>query len=284
MGVSQIGTDNVVVRMATTPQEIEAAQHLRYKVFYEEFHAVATPEMRRLRRDFDEYDAIADHLIVVDEAIVDPTERIVGTYRLIRRSAAERFGHFYTSNEFDIGLLTRSDASLLEFGRSCVEAEYRTRPVLQLLWQGISEYMMDHDIDLMFGCASFPGTDPAAIEKELSYLYNFHLSPPALRPRALDGMYVEMDTLPKETLNPKEIFPLLPPLIKGYLRLGATIGHGAIVDHQWNSIDVCIVLPLQQLTDRYRKHYARKVNRNFRGYDDLTIAEGEELVAAVSTH
>ena len=277
MGSSQNCADTVVVRLAATPEEIEATQHLRYKVFYEEFHAVATPDMRRLRRDFDDYDTFADHLIVIDEAIADPMQRIVGTYRLLRREAAQAYGRFYTSNEFDIGLLTRSDASLLELGRSCVLAEYRTRPVLQLLWQGITEYMIDHDIDLLFGCASFPGTDPKAIERELSYLYNFHLAPPALRPRALAERYVEMDTLPREQINPKEIFAGLPPLIKGYLRVGATIGQGAIVDRQWNSIDVCIVMPLQQVADRYRRHYSRKVNRNLRGYDDLDPRNGGAL-------
>ena len=122
---------------------------------------------------------------------------------------------------------------------------------------GIANYFLDHDIGLMFGCASLPGTDVAAASRQLAYLYHYHLAPPALRPRALPERYIEMNLHSVEDLDPRRLFATLPPLIKGYLRLGATVGDGAIIDSQWNSIDVCIVLPTLQIADRYRKHYER---------------------------
>ena len=268
MGLSQINIQKVSVRLARTAAEIEAAQHLRYRVFYEEFAAQPSDEMAEQRRDFDHFDAVADHLIVVDEAISDPRQQIVGTYRLMRRDVIEKIGEFYTSHEFDIQPLLQSGETLLELGRSCVLAEYRTRPVLQLLWQGITDYMLDHQIGLMFGCASLPGTDVAAVSKQLAYLYHYHLAPANLRPRALSDIYVAMDLHPKSEIDAKAVFNSLPPLVKGYLRLGATVGDGAYIDRQWNSIDVCIIMPLQQVTDRYRKFYARKVNRPIPGPDD----------------
>ena len=135
MGITPI-LENIAVRLARNAAEIEAAQHLRYRVFYEEYGAQATDEMARVRRDFDDFDAVTDHLIVVDESIRDPYRAIVGTYRLLREDVARKFGKFYTSAEFDITPLNKSHETLLELGRSCVLAEHRTRPVLQLLWQG----------------------------------------------------------------------------------------------------------------------------------------------------
>lgn len=262
MGISQLNIDSVKVRMARDAAEVAAAQRLRYKVFYEEYAAKADADTAAARRDIDAFDAVTDHLVVIDESIADAEERIVGTYRLLRREMADKHGAFYTSGEYDISpLLNRSDLTLLELGRSCVLAEYRTRPVLQLLWQGITDYMLDHNIDLMFGCASLHGTDVQALARQLSYLYHFHLAPDDLRPRALDGQYVDMNLMPREELDQRRDFASLPPLIKGYLRLGAGIGDGAVIDTQFDTTDVCIVLPMREVSSKYRKHYERKVNR-----------------------
>ena len=275
MGLSQINIQEVSVRLARNEKEIEAAQRLRYRVFYEEYAAQPSAEMKATRRDFDRFDAIADHLIVVDESIHDPGEKIVGTYRLMRREVVEKVGKFYTSDEFDIQPLLQSGETLLELGRSCVLAEYRTRPVLQLLWQGITDYMLDHGIGLMFGCASLPGVDISAASSQLSYLYHYHLAPPELRPNALPSRLIPMNIMPKSEIDVKAVFNSLPPLVKGYLRLGAFVGDGAIVDEQWNSIDVCIVMPMQQVTERYRKFYARKVNRAIPGPDGAQGSDDE---------
>lgn len=263
MGISQLNIDDVEVRIARDFTEVEAAQRLRYKVFYEEYQAKPNEEMARVRRDMDSFDEVADHLVVIDRSIADPIDRIVGTYRLLRNDVAARHGRFYTSDEYDIAPLIASGSTLLELGRSCVLAEYRTRPVLQLLWDGIIGYMLEHEIGMMFGCASLHGTDIDALSQRLSYLHHYHLAPEGVRPRALADRYVPMDTHPRESLDSRALFKELPPLIKGYLRVGCTIGEGAVIDHQFNTTDVCIVLPMSEFAPRYRKHYARKFNGRY---------------------
>lgn len=260
--------DKIIVRLATSPAEIEASQRLRYKVFYEEQHAVPDEKMAALRMDFDEYDSVMDHLVVIDESLPHD-EQIVGTYRLMRREVADKFGKFYTDSEFDIKPLLNSGTRLLELGRSCVLAPYRTRPVLQKLWEGIAHYVAEHDIGLMFGCACLDGTDTNALAPQLSYLHHYHLAVPELRVRALDPLYVDMNMIPKDQLDAKRVFASLPPLVKGYLRLGASIGDGAIVDRQWNSTDVCIVMPTHLVTEKYFKHYQRKTKGAIRIDDDF---------------
>lgn len=251
-------SEPVIVRLTQSPEEVEASQRLRYKVFYEEYGAIPSEEMAREKRDMDGYDPVADHLVVLDTALPGASaDQIVGTYRLLRREIAERHGHFYTCDEYNIQPLLDSGAGLLELGRSCVLPPYRTRPVLQKLWEGIVHYVADHNIGLMFGCASFHGTDVSKFTQVLSYLYHYHLAPPEMRARALDSRYIDMNMLDKEQIDAKAVFNDLPPLIKGYLRLGACIGDGAVIDHQFNTTDVCIIMPTHQVANKYARHYER---------------------------
>tara|TARA_Y100001001_G_C7979295_1_gene298773 strand:+ start:211 stop:1038 length:828 start_codon:yes stop_codon:yes gene_type:complete len=252
----------LTIRLAQGKEEIRAAQALRYQVFYEEQGAIASEDVRKAKLDFDPYDDIADHLIVLDERNEGFQAQLVGNYRVMRQSVAEKHGKFYTEDEFDISCLKSLDGNLMELGRSCVHPEYRTRPVLQLLWQGLAEYMFHFNIDYFFGCASIPDTDIEAHRQALSYLHHFHLAPPALRPKALDHVYEPMNLMSKEEINEKKAFQSLPPLFKGYLRVGSFVGDGAFIDKQWQSIDVCIVLKTALLADRYLKHYARKGERS----------------------
>lgn len=251
----------ITVRLAESDAEIEAAQKLRYRVFYEEYKAQSTPEITAQKRDFDEYDPIADHLVVIDHD--GGPHNIVGTYRLLRREKADTLGHFYSSQEYDLSQLLESGASLLELGRSCVLPNYRAGSVLQLLWQGIATYIMDHKIDLMFGCASLHSTNLEELAHPLSYMYHYHLAPQGLRPRAVDGRFIDMNIIPKDSIDPKAVFTALPPLIKGYLRVGALIGDGAVIDPIFNTTDVCIVAQSHMVTKRYRDHYERKAQRSF---------------------
>ncbi len=253
------------VRLAKTAQEIELAQKLRYQVFYDEYGAQPTKIMREQQRDFDEFDDITDHLIVLIKNKANDTEKIVGTYRLLRQNIANQHGRFYSSDEYDLGNLTNSDNFLLELGRSCVLADYRTKPILNMLWQGIADYITNHDIDLLFGCASFQGVVVDDIAAQLSYLYHYHSTPKNIAPIALKEHYVNMNIVPKDSLNERRVFASLPPLIKGYLRLGATIGDGAVIDHQFNTIDVCIVVQTSLMTERYRKYYERKIQKPMPG-------------------
>ncbi len=263
------GTDleSISVRLATSPGEVEAAQRLRYEVFYEEYSAKPDPEMAKARLDFDVYDDYADHLIVADNS--GPKEKIIGTYRLLRREGADKVGQFYSSSEYDMGPVLNSAQSVLELGRSCVVAEFRTRPVLQLLWQGIADYITEHDIELMFGCASLHSTDIKSISKPLSYLHHYHLAPEKLRPRAIKGRYINMNIIPQEDIDARRVFAELPPLIKGYLRAGASIGDGAVIDEQFNTTDICVVVQTHLLADRYRKHYERKIQKALPSTDNV---------------
>lgn len=257
MSISPALSEQIIVRLAETPKEIEEAQALRYKVFYEEYGAKPSEEMARLKRDFDPFDSVADHLIVLKKSEDNSAPEIIGTYRLLRRDVADKHGRFYTSDEYDISALLKEGANQLELGRSCVQAEYRTRPVMQKLWQGLTDYIMERDIQYLFGCASFYGTDVERLSKQLSYLHHYHRAPNAIRTRALDNRYIEMNRHPKEELDVKEIFASLPPLIKGYLRVGVQVGDGAVIDEQFNTTDVCMIMPTANIPERYIKHYTR---------------------------
>jgi len=246
------------VRLAESRADIEAAQALRYRIFYERMGARPLPEMALRRRDFDAFDEVCDHLLVLDRSRGSGADAVVGTYRLIRREAAQRQGAFYSAAEYDIDPLLAYPGEILELGRSCVEPSYRPRPVLQLLWSGIAAYVFHHQIALLFGCASLPGTDPAALATPLSYLYHHHLAPPALRPRALADRYIDMRQRDPGEIDPLRTQSTLPPLIKGYLRVGGFVGDGAVIDEQFNTTDVCIVLKTDLVTEKYLRHYERQ--------------------------
>jgi putative hemolysin len=253
---------NLVARLAETDAEIEAAQALRYRVFYEEMSAIPSDNVKAARRDFDRFDEICDHLLVIDTQRADLPGGVVGTYRLLRSTVASQNGGFYSSDEYDISRIAGQAAETLELGRSCVEEEYRNRPTMQLLWQSIAQYVFHYDIATMFGCASMPGTEPDELALPLSYLYHYHLAPPALRPKALDERYIDMKILPQEDIDQRLALTRLPPLIKGYLRLGGFVGDGAVIDHQFNTTDVSIVVKTDLVTEKYIKHYERQSKRD----------------------
>jgi putative hemolysin len=255
----ELRAGNMGVRVAVTPAEIDAVQALRYRVFYREMGANADAETARLGRDRDRFDAIADHLLVVDHAIGAGAEGVVGTYRLIKREAAAQLGRFYSADEYDIAPILAFPGRIMELGRSCVDGAYRNRAPMQLLWRGIAAYVFHYQIDLMFGCASLPGTDPDALGTELTYLYHNHLAPPAVRPRALPHRFVEMRRMPLDAVDPKRALAQLPPLIKGYLRLGGFVGDGAVIDRQFNTTDVAVVVKTDLVTDKYYRHYERQL-------------------------
>ncbi|TAH35376.1 MAG: GNAT family N-acetyltransferase [Alphaproteobacteria bacterium] len=249
-------------RLASDESEIRAAQQLRYKIFYEEMGAKPTPEFQKQKRDFDKYDDVCDHLLILDHKIGKGPDAIVATYRLIRQSAAEAVGGFYSTAEYDISKIMQFPGNLLELGRSCVHEKYRTRPTMQLLWRGIAGYVFHHKLDLMFGCASFHGNDVMAHAESLSYLYHYHLAPERLRAKTLPDLYVDMNLMPKESIDPKRALMALPPLIKGYMRLGGFYGDGAYIDQQFNSIDVFVMVQTDQITDKYFKYYERTTITN----------------------
>ncbi|MDJ0894238.1 MAG: GNAT family N-acyltransferase [Alphaproteobacteria bacterium] len=259
-GSLQVG--KLEARLALSLEDVKAVQALRYRVFYDEGCAVPSIEMAREKRDFDAFDQSCDHLMVIDHGLGSDVDSVVGTYRLRRRTAADAHGGFYSAGEYDIAPLQRFRGEILELGRSCVASSHRTRAVIELLWRGIAAYMFRHRIGLMFGCASLPGTDPDALKLPLSYLYHHHLAPPEHRPRALKHLHQNMNMLPRGSFDVRDARAQLPPLFKGYLRLGGYVGDGAVVDHQFQSTDVCVVLMTDRMTQRYARHYERRAGQS----------------------
>jgi putative hemolysin len=257
-GFAELRAGHLGVRLATNAAELDAVQALRYRVFYQEMGAQADAATTRTGRDRDEFDAVADHLLVVDHDLGDDASGVVGTYRLIREDGAKRLGRFYSAGEYDISTLQTFPGAKLELGRSCTDAAYRSRAVLQLLWRGIAAYVFHYGIDLMFGCASLAGTDPDALAAELTYLATHHMAPPAIRPRALNHRYVEMCRTDPATLDARAALMSLPPLVKGYLRLGGFVGDGAVIDRQFNTTDIAVVVQTDLVTEKYYRHYERE--------------------------
>jgi putative hemolysin len=255
------------VRLATEKRDVKRAQKLRYKVFYKDGNAVADAATMLAQRDKDAYDAICDHLLVVDHAAkpsLSGKQPVVGTYRLLRQDLAMRHGGFYTENEFDVsGLIERHPGlSFLELGRSCVLPRYRTKRTVELLWHGIWSYVRRHQVDVMIGCASFEGTDPDQLALPLSFLHHYASAPDEWRASANPSRRVEMNRMAKDAIDPKAALHQLPPLIKGYLRIGATIGDGAVIDYQFGTTDVLIIMPVSSIKSRYIEHFGADATRH----------------------
>ncbi|MCW5730253.1 MAG: GNAT family N-acetyltransferase [Alphaproteobacteria bacterium] len=241
------------VRLTHDAADIAAAQALRYRVFYREMGARANATIEATGRDQDEFDPVCDHLLVFDHARA-AGDTVVGTYRLLLQREAERFGRFYSAAEYDIQPLldhVGEAKSLMELGRSCVHADYRTSTTIRLLWRGIARYIFDNGISHLFGCASLHGCDPDQHRDVLTYLHRHHMVPPHLHVRALPERYVAMDRLAGGEPDQRAVFRQMPPLIKAYLRLGCYIGDGAVIDADFNTIDVFILLPVERIDQKY---------------------------------
>src|SRR3990167_4473946 len=238
-------------RLARTEEEIQEAQALRYQVFYDECGAQPDETMALLKRDVARIDDYCDVLLVIDHS----QNKIVGTYRFMLREAAEKYGDYYTSTEFDIHKVVSFPGQIMELGRSCVEKSYRTKPTMQLLWKGIGACIQQNNVSLCFGCASFIGTDVNQYKQALSYLYHYHLAPPEIRAKALAIHYQDMNLIAKDKVDKKEAMSQLPPLVKGYLRLGGYVGEGAFIDDNFNSLDVCVIVKREKVTERYSDKY-----------------------------
>ena len=258
---------NLEVRLARSRGDIRRAQKLRYHVFYEEMSAVPDALAVMTRRDEDGYDSICDHLLVVDRGELPRVRRawprrprVVGTYRMLRQSVADLYDGFYTQGEYNIAPLiqARPELRFVELGRSCVLKSYRNRRTVELLWQGVWTYVRENGIDVMIGCASFEGIDPRQHAMALSFLHHHARAPEQWRLRAHEHLFVDMNMMPPERIDPRAAIKALPPLIKGYLRLGAFIGEGAVVDHQFGTTDVLIILPVEAINTRYFSHFGAR--------------------------
>lgn len=251
------------VRLTRNKEERRQVRQLRYSVFVEEEGAGATEEQKHLREEYDAYDRFAEYMAVFHNG------KIVGTYRIIDRNAAEKMGGFYTESEFNISKIKRYNGNIAEMSRACVDKAYRENAlVMRMLWAGLGEYVVRRKIMVLFGVASWVGIKPVESAQAISYLYYNHLSPLRLRATVLSENFAEgvnpklsrMNILPREFIDETDARRQMTPLIKGYLRLGATFGKGVFIDKPFNSYDVFVMLQTKKIDAAYQKHFLGSEN------------------------
>ena len=241
------------VKIADTAQELRAAQALRYQVFVRELGSDGPMVDHDAGLETDRFDPFFDHMIARD----DRTGEVVGVYRLLQGARAQDAGGFYSQSEYDLTPLLRSGRRLLELGRSCLHKDYRGGTVMYHLWTALAAYVAQHEIEVLFGVASFHGTDSAALAQPLSLLHHSHLAPAELRPIARQPAAQSMDLVPADQIDRRAAMKQVPALIKAYLRLGGFVGQGAWIDHAFNTTDVCLVLDTARMNERQRKLYMK---------------------------
>ncbi len=245
------------LRLATSEEDLRAAQRLRYAVFVTELGADGPMVDHAQGLERDAFDPLFDHLVLVD-ARLPIGDHVVGVYRLLPSDRVGAGGRFYSEDEFDLGLLKATGRKLLELGRSCVHPDHRGGTAMLHLWNGLADYVLERGIEVLFGAASFHGTDPAVTAQSLSYLYHTHLAPPELRVRARAAQRQEMNLMAQGEVDRRLAMAATPALIKAYLRLGGFVGDGAWVDHAFNTTDVCLVMDTGLMSAKHRDFYLRK--------------------------
>ena len=240
---------NLCVRRAETEPDRLAAARLRYQVFVEELGGDGSLVDHAGRFEQDRFDPFFDHLLLVDKRRdADALDHVVGVYRVMQDTQALAAGQFYSEDEYDLSVLRQSGRRLLELGRSCLHRDYRGGPALFQLWTGLADYVAEHGIEILFGVASFHGTDAASLAQPLSLLHHQHLAPAELRVRALDAHYQPMDLVDPSRIDRVAAMRQVPSLIKSYLKLGGFVGDGAFIDWPFNTTDVCLVMDTARLT------------------------------------
>lgn len=244
------------IRIATSDTDLRGAQRLRYRVFVEELGGDGAMVDHGNRLECDEFDPVVDHLCLIDRRR-DPEslEHVVGIYRLLPGMRAKKFGRFYSEGEYDLTRLHDSGRSLLELGRSCVDRAYRGGSGMYLLWNALADYVLDLQVELLFGVASFHGTDSEALAPSLSWLHHHHLAEESLRPIARPEGYQPMNLVPEAELDRREAMIGMPALIKAYLRLGGRVGDGAYIDREFNTTDVFLLMDTAAMSEKHRKFY-----------------------------
>ena len=247
------------IRIARDEADLLAVQRLRYQVFVEELGGDGPLVDHEARLERDEFDEVVDQLLLIDTRR-DPAQldHVVGAYRLLPGDRAASLGRFYCDSEYDLTKLKASGRKLLELGRSCVLPEYRGGAGLLLLWNALSEYVLDQEIEILFGVASFHGLDAQALAQPLSWLHHHHLAPEDLRPTALPGGYQRMDLIAEADLDRRAAMVAMPALIKAYLRLGGTVGEGAFLDRPFNTTDVLLLMDTAAMSQKHRDYYTSR--------------------------
>lgn len=250
------------VRLAQDARDLRAAQRLRYQVFVTELGASGPMVDHVNQLEQDEFDPFFDHLLLIDPAgNPDLLTDVVGVYRLLPFDRMARAGRYYSENEYDLTALKSGGRRLLELGRSCVHPDHRGGTAMVLLWNALADYVLDRGIEVMFGVASFHGTDAQALAQPLSYLHHHHLAPADLRVSARSAHRLAMNLIPVDQVDRAAAMAGIPALIKAYLRLGGFVGDGAWVDAAFNTTDVCLLMDTENMSEKHRAYYIRKQAR-----------------------
>jgi putative hemolysin len=250
---------HLILRLASDARDLAAAQRLRYRVFVEELGGDGPLVDHAARLEKDAFDPVFDHLLLIDtRRDAAALEDVVGVYRLLPGDRLGPGERFYSETEYDLTALRQSGRRLLELGRSCVDVEHRGGIAMFRLWNGLADYVLERGIEVLFGVASFHGTDAEALAMPLSYLHHTHLAPPELRVRAQPDHFQRMDLVPADRVDRRAAMVATPALIKAYLRLGGFVGEGAWIDHAFNTTDVCLVMDTARMSAKHRDFYIRK--------------------------
>ncbi|RAJ60502.1 putative hemolysin [Streptomyces sp. Amel2xB2] len=234
--------DSYTTSIASTPAEVRAAQRLRHRVFAEEKGALLRSSVPG--HDVDGFDDLADHLVVTARS----TGEVVGTYRLLPPGRTQRL---YSEDEFDLGALPPEIRSaMVEAGRACVHPGHRNGAVINAMWSGLARYVLLSGHRYLAGCASVPLTDggQAAADAWLMGTTR-HASPPELR------VHPYQPWLPQRTLTARAGYAALPPLLRGYLRIGAWMCGAPAHDRDFGDADFFVLLDTVRMNDRYRRHF-----------------------------
>ena len=251
------GESSLRLRLAETEEDLRASQRLRYKVFAEELGAGGDTVDHVAKIESDQFDSRCEHLLLVDENRGSSADdHVVGSYRLMRSQMAKECG-FYSDHEYDLSVLVETGRSLVELGRTCVHPDYRGGAAMLLLWNGLADYVLRNDIEILFGVASFHGTDIESLAQPLTYLHQYHLAPEDLRVRVRSEHFERLDRIAPDQVETRLAEQQIPPLIKAYIRLGGFVGDGAYIDHSFNTVDVCLMIDTENMSKRHFSYYVR---------------------------
>ncbi|MEP7342072.1 MAG: GNAT family N-acyltransferase [Acidobacteriota bacterium] len=252
--IHSIRAGKLEARVATTMAELDAAMRLRFEVFNLELQEGLNSSYER-GYDTDAYDAYCDHLIVKDLEM----DEVVGTYRLLPQTRAQRNIGFYSENEFDLGNLKRVSQSngggLLELGRSCIAESHRSFATINLLWGAIVNYAVKHRINYLFGCGSLHIADAGEVGQVYSYLRANHFAPEEYRVYPLAHCRMQLGDEVDEPVAPRAAIKKLSPILKGYLRTGGLICGAPAYDAEFGTADVLVLVEMEKLSSRYKQHY-----------------------------
>ncbi len=250
------GDAHLTTRLASDERDLRAAERLRYRVFVEELGGDGALVDHKGRFERDQFDPHFRHLILVDSRRdAEALDHVVGVYRVLDDAGAAAIGQYYSEDEYDLEPLKRSGRKLLELGRSCLHPDYRGGMAMYHIWNALARLVADEGIDILFGVASFHGTDLDTHAQALSLLHHQHLAPEDVRVRARSEHFQTMNLIPPSKVDPVAAMRDVPSLIKAYLRLGGVIGEGAFVDRPFNTIDVCLVLDTARMNLRAAARY-----------------------------